>query len=408
MFPTAYDGEEQLLADLQDQRTLILSAACTSDPGDTTLVFETVVNVVPNMFLELGTEHVKTVSVDPSTKSIVVERAVLGTQPTAHAMGDAAFVVITAGHLNSLRDAALRTEKYGGLVGLDAGKPVTPETGEVYIATDTEKVYVCIVPGVWEYFAGVTQHSETLVAGENDDHLMYLTQGRLETVHDDFPGEHVTDGDDHDHRHGVGAGRIDNVASVKPAPVGSGRIVLVTDTDELYVTVAGVWVPITGAPPGAVAIFSEAAITHFGGGCPPGWTRYTALDGRIPRGAPTDVVNPLQSGGVSQHSHTYSQVPAHSHTVPELVASSSTDGSHSHVYAFSTLYQNTGLASTYGTAGTTFSTNDNGSHSHDVTYPQVTSGAAVRNDGGGVAASATSGASNNMPPYAEVVFCQKL
>ena len=33
--------------------------------------------------------------------------------------------------------------------GLDASKPASPNTGDIYAATDTEKLYVCYTTGVW-------------------------------------------------------------------------------------------------------------------------------------------------------------------------------------------------------------------------------------------------------------------
>jgi hypothetical protein len=370
-------------------------------------MFETVIDVYDGMFFELGAEVIRIVSSDEATKSVVVERAVLGTAPAAHAAGDPAYAVIVAEHLNSIRDAALQVEKFGGLVGFDDDKSATPEVGETYVATDKKRVYVCIVDGEWDYLGGVTEHSETLVHGDTDDHAQYLTQERIELWHSTVVGEHVTDGDDHDHRYGTGVGRLFPAQRTfidENTPTADGLIVITYDTEELFASANGVWVPITGAPPGTIAIFLEAALSTFGGACPPGWQRFIDLDGRFPRGA-TDPAT-LGQGGISSHSHTYSQVPAHVHSTPEMSVESGDGGHHSHEYAFSTLASGTGMASTPGSAGASYNTGNSGGHTHAVSFPATVTGGATA--GVSVVGSASTDVVASLPPYQEVVFCQKL
>ena len=113
-------------------------------------------------------------------------------------------------------------------------------------------------------------------------------------------------------------------------------------------------------PPGLVAIFTTS--------CPAGWTRYEGLDGLFPMGGPT--FGP--TGGSVTHSHSIS-----------------VDGSHNHGGM-------TGFETAPGD-----SRGDNGApvarnhHQHPIS----TDGA--HNHGG------ATGAASSLPPYLQVVYCQK-
>ena len=130
-FPTSYDDDNTLFGDLADQKTLVLRAACTS--VDTHLLVESTAGISAPTFLRLGNEIVKVTTVNPASLDVIRDPDTA----TSHSMGDALYVVITAEHLNVLRDRAIETQKYQGLVGIDADKPASPEVSEVYIATDT-------------------------------------------------------------------------------------------------------------------------------------------------------------------------------------------------------------------------------------------------------------------------------
>jgi hypothetical protein len=93
-------------------------------------------------------------------------------------------------HFNILRDRAVETQKYQGLVGLDAAKPASPAVSEVYIATDTNKVYVCVVAGQWSLLGGATSHADVQREGETDDHAQYYNDARLTAWH--MPGQDST------------------------------------------------------------------------------------------------------------------------------------------------------------------------------------------------------------------------
>lgn len=292
-FPVSYDNDNTLYGDPVDQKTLVLRAGCTD--VDTHLLVESTAGVSAPTFLRFGNEIVKVVTVNPASLDVIRDPATA----TSHGAGDALYVVITAGHLNVLRDRAIATQQYQGLVGVDADKPASPEVSEVYMATDTQKVSVCLVAGQWSLLGGAKSHADVQRDGETDDHPQYYTQSRLDAWHGTLGGEHVSDGDNHDHRYGEEAGRVKTATAATLPDKGVGYIRLATDTGELFVgTGATTWIAITGAPGGAIMMLQESNLSLYGNDCPPGWTRYTALDGRFPKGAPSGVTAPLNSGGI--------------------------------------------------------------------------------------------------------------
>lgn len=159
-------------------------------------------------------------------------------------------------------------------------------------------------------------------------------------------------------------------------------------------------------PPGMIAMFASA--------CPTGWSEYTALRGRFPRGEAAGSATSLDAGGTDDavvvahghsvsgtaadagaHSHTYSattgdQSQSHNHGIN--LTSSVTSGAHSHGFSATTGGQsadhthgvsgstaNGGVDHTHGYSGSTssagadhshgFSTNNAGSHGHGVSDP---------------------------------------
>ncbi len=394
-FPTSYDDDSTLLGDLQDQKNLVLNFPCAD--VDTRLFFESIAEVSVPTYLRIQNELIRVTGLDEGDQSLTVVR---GAGAANYLKGETASMVVVGEHLTTVRDRAVVTQKYQGLVGLDAAKPASPEVSMIYIATDTKKVYACTTSGVWSLLGGATTHADVQREGETDDHAQYFTLARLLAWHNAIVGEHVTDGDNHDHRYGG----VSRIATGTVGALGNksvGHIRLATDTGELYLSQgSAVWVSVTGAPSGAIAVLLEADAAIYGGACPPGWSRYAALDGKYPKGLPSGGTTP-GTGGTGTHTHTYTQVPAHVHTIPAMNPTSGSGGSHSHSFAFSTLASGTGIASTVYSGGGSVSTSSGGSHTHTFTYPAGNTASA----GGG--ASGTSSSVSTEPPYQEVIFCKK-
>ena len=230
---------------------------------------------------------------------------------------------------------------------------------------------------------GISDHGELSGLGD-DDHGQYLTTGRHDT-----PTRHGSSVVDHGSIGGLG-----------------------DDDHPQYVLASAV----------------SGMIAMFAGACPNGWTRYTALDGRFPKGAPSGVTSPLNTGGSTTHSHGYSQVPSHSHTVPSGGSHGHTmqsAGGHGHTvpsggahYHVLTIKDSSGggnraeagqdTGSIYTTSTNTdgshgHTVNSNGSHAHTVD----SGGAHTHTTNAAGVASPTTNSANGEPPYKEVVFCQK-
>ena len=409
-YPDAFDNDLSLYGDLQDQRNLSLIVDATDTA--TTLYFDGIEGVdLPTYILFMDGEiiYVEATNFD-KTAFVNVLRGACGSTPIAHSIGSGAYLVLTAKHINVLKNAALIAQKFHGLFGLDEDKPATPEVGMIYNAQDTKLMYCCTQAGVWSVFGGRLTHSELLEDGETDDHPQYLNAQRALDWHS--VGGHVVDGDAHDHRHGTGAGRINSgLKDDKPSSFAVGEAFLAIDTGELLIAKDNAsWGAVTGAPQGMIAIFLEEDIAEYGNQCPPGWVRYSAMDGMFPKGAPSGITAPLEQGGMNVHTHVYNQVPSHNHGIPQISATTTSSGSHSHNFPSSTTASGEGLAYiTNGNRSGSVSTSSDGEHTHSMTVPASTTGNALKTVGGSYGEnSAITSASEAIPPFQEVVFCQKV
>jgi hypothetical protein len=116
---------------------------------------------------------------------------------------------------------------------------------------------------------------------------------------------------------------------------------------------------------------------------PSGWTRVTALDGFLPRGANADTA-PSATGGAATHAHT---LPSHNHTI----------GAHSHAVGGSTGTSNSSTTS----ARFNGASQPQADQPHSHTRPSSTG-----SHGGGTSGSATPtiAASSNVPPVLDVIW----
>lgn len=141
------------------------------------------------------------------------------------------------------------------------------------------------------------------------------------------------------------------------------------------------WVPMeaaSGIPSGLIAIFN--------GGCPVGWTRFSALDNRFPLG----------SGGAGATGGS----DTHGHGVSGTISGA---GDHQHGVSIhiETGFNNSALNLTPTGASTSVAPNQ---HKHDVSFDgqSALAGAHGHNFTDGA-----TNAANHIPPYYSVVFCQK-
>lgn len=420
LLPTAYDDVTSLLGDLISQRSFELSAGVSAT--DTTLpILGNLGDIsVPVYVMFPGTNpeviFCETKAGDNESFTGCI-RGARGSDAAAHSAGDTFLLVLSGQHANMLREAIIAGQTYRGLVGTDAGKAGSPAVNEQYFASDTDKFYVAVTAASWEFFGPRPDHADLEALSEDADHTQYHTNSRAQTWHDGLSGGHVTGGDTHDHGLAAadGAGRVQaGVAAGRSAtPTYVREVYYETDNDLLYISKGNAapsdWVKIVGAPAGTIAPFLEADLTAlYSSACPPGWSRFTALDDRFATGANTSEISGFSSGGATTHSHTYTDLVSHSHTVPAAGPSSSTEGAHTHRIQEGGGAGDTGLFRSTSVREGGADTETGGVHSHTFDLPTHNTESTKRtsDDAAGVATGTTETVSS-MPSYQEIVFCEK-
>ncbi|MBI3292657.1 MAG: hypothetical protein HYZ73_07625 [Elusimicrobia bacterium] len=160
-------------------------------------------------------------------------------------------------------------------------------------------------------------------------------------------------------------------------------------------------------PPGGVAVnqlapgvqerlLPSGLVAMFTNTCPPGWNRFTPLDTRFPKGAPSGATGGAAGGSPT---HTHEGDGSHSH------AGTTQEGGVNHAHSFSgrTGEGNVGRRDV-DTGDAVFGVD----HTHD--FVGTTQGASAYLHTHGVSLGGgthTHGTANHLPPFLEVVFCQK-
>ena len=423
LMPTAYDDVTTLLGDQIDQRNFVLE----SNIDDSVTTIPTTgslgdIEVPVYLLFTDGTDEIIFAEGKSGDDFITCVRGARGTGNVAHTAGAGISLIVSGQQLNMFRECIFAGQQFKGLAGLDASKSGSPAQNEVYFATDTKKLYICITAGSWEWSGNRDDHVDLEDLGE-DDHATganaYHTDGRAVTWHDGLTGGHVQGGDTHDHGYPavLGAGRVQNgLASVRSStPTYVREIYYETDTELLYISKGNSapsdWVKIVGAPVGTIVPFREVDITNeYGGDCPPGWTRHTALDDRLAKGAPTGVTSPLNSGGSETHVHTYSDVAQHAHSILDKPINFLAAGSHRH----SVKKQGATSGTAVGVSGgqtcsdTEGQTEGAGEHNHtfDIVAHTTATTKRTSDDADGIA-EGTSETGSNWPEYQEIIWCRK-
>lgn len=421
--PSSYDDENTLFGEIFDQRNFTLASGISNSATDLPLI-ENVGDMTPPFYVifSTGTNAGEIIYVegfsDSNTHFNPVIRGRRGTSGQTHDAGDQMAMILSGMQMMQFRDAVIAGQKYQGLVGTDAAKSGSPAVNEVYYASDTDKIYVCLTAGAWTWVGNRDDHADLDDLTASAAHSQYHEDADALTWHNGLSGGHVTGGDTHDHGEAAtdGAARVQSgLAASKPGtPTYNQHIYYATDTDELWISkgTAGPsdWIKITGAPTGTIVAFFEADITTlYGGACPTGWTRYTALDAKFPKGAPTGVVSPLNSGGNLTHTHTYTEIPEHTHTVlAQGPTATNNPGTHSHSIKKQGSSGGASLGLANNQSVTTGGTQTAGAHNHSMDIPQHDTNLTKRtSDDASGGASGTTEAVNNEPPYQEMIFCQK-
>lgn len=402
-YPSAYDNNETLFFPLQNTRILTVKKSVDVETLSVT-VNENLTGLDGPFYIVFeGGEiwYVASGGVGQdafndwviSLQSHAEQRAMHGSQLQIHVPGEKIYLGILAQHVNMLKEVLFASQKYRFLVGLEANKPASPSVGERYLATDTKNIYYCFIAGAWVWI-NRTRHQDLLNLLDNAAHPQYVTSAEGDVLHDVIAGEHILNGDNHDHSRTNEGDAVRKIRAGTTASMGSpvtvGDVYFATDDagGTLMVSADGVtWDKLGGVPTGAIAPFLIA--------CPSGWTRYTALDGRFALGAATAG----ETGGNSTHTHTYTEILQHYHTLASQAVTLLTGGEHTHTINTKSGTGGLEAMSTYG-GNSTVTTSNAGSHSHTVTVPAMVSASS------GVTTPVTD-AAEMQPPFQEVVFCQK-
>ena len=415
--PGAYDDTDSLLGELLDHRSFKLNGAI--EITDTTIVTQGSLGDIdlPVYIVfddQSAAEDNEIIYCDDITVGgngfENVLRGVRNTVAQAHATSAKMYIAYTGRHATLMLKAILAAQKYQALVGPTTGIPGTPVAGEVYIDEDADKVFMAVdntaSPEFRQY--GIVDHGEYQDL-DADDHNIgtaeYHNDARALSWHSGQPGAHVQDGDSHDHLKGDGAGRIQaGPYSGLGSASNEREIYYDTDNDELYVANASLtWIKITGAPIDAIAMFR--------GPCPSGWTRVTGLDSRFPPGCetgedPGDYIP--QTEGSDTHSHTYSDVPQHLHTVASFAGSTNSVGDHNHTMKTYSGTSGSGYHEDNLSGGGNLGISSAGNHDHEVDMPSDSTDSSWRtSDDAASVAQGTTTSDDAKPPYYEVVFCKK-
>lgn len=334
-----------------------------------------------------GTEWYFAVA-DPTT-----QRGVFGSPIVPHSPGERVFVGLLSAHLNQIKRAIKAVEKQRVR---STTRWSNAQPGQAVI--DNNRLYVSFTANAWTAIPHDHSHLTGLL---DDDHPQYVygstaypyTSTEASQWHNAL-GSHIANGDNHDHNRpneGAPVVRVRyGTLSERGNPVGVGDMYFATDVDggTLYISRDGsTWSGIIAVPSGAIAMFM--------GDCPAGWSRFTPLDDKFPMGASSSG----QSGGAVSHSHTYTSILTHYHSVSGGTITLSDSGTHTHwVAGKSAASGGDGMLVGYG--GSNVATLSEGGHSHTATASSVTTGST------GVITPSTS-TSNHLPPYQEVVFCKK-
>lgn len=296
-----------------------------------------------------------------------------------------------------LRDALIAAQRYKGLVGLDASKSATPSPGNVYVATDTDKVYICFVANTWETF-NRPDHGD-YANRTADGHTQYQTDGRADTWHGALPKDHLQT-IAHDHR---GSGTQGDpikkfstgLEASKGTPTVTGQVYYAYDTNNLYFSADGAaWTRYTAMPKGTILFYAIA--------CPTGWTAVTELDLKFVKGAPAATWTGLVSGGADTHIHEMQDVINHSHNVAAQTSIvSTTDGSHNHSFDRRSGAGGSTLPFFYTSVGTGYNnTTSGGNHSHTITI-------AAYNTSGAGSNPANMDSASSHPAYYKLRACRR-
>jgi len=338
--------------------------------------------------INIGDELMKVTSKNSTTLTVI--RGFGGTSATTHDKDDSGYLPFSAEHYEELVNQKDAVVKY--LCRTEASLPGSGTEYEMIEYND--EIYIYNGSG-WELIGNITDHDDLKDLDVGDPHTDYYLEADMITAHDALPGDHVTNGDSHDHLEGVGFGRLRTTSGIPGGTPNDGEIALDTSTGILYTGYSGSWSAVIGAPSGLIMPFDPA---NLSGSCPSGWSRYTDLDSRFIKGTSGSSSS---TGGSATHSHTFdaANVITHSHSISAQAINETDEKSHTHEWYVTSASTHKGINRFAGTTASSVNSTSAGGHSHTGTMSNDT-----ENTG---SSSPSTDSGNGEPPYQKVIWCQK-
>lgn len=169
---------------------------------------------------------------------LTVTRGFGGTDAATHVTATSGYLPLTAEHYAELIAGKSAVIKF--LCRTESSLPVS-DMVEYEVVEYADEIYA--YNGVaWERIGITTSHDDWKNLDSGDPHPVYYLEAELESAHTALAGDHVTDGDSHDHLEGQGMGAIDiDIDRTLSTPTYDGEIILstVAGVDTVSVNAGG-------------------------------------------------------------------------------------------------------------------------------------------------------------------------
>lgn len=333
---------------------------------------------------------------DQTNISVTYEqRAQLGTKSQIHTTDEEVFTYFSGKQNTVIRNILISLEKFPFVKDQQRSAAVV---GEAYVTESGMDIYVSFDGANYVLLSSANHTNLSEFSGGGDTGAtkvhgdQYLNDDNLSSWHSAIAGSHIAGGDDHTHL--VDASPVRRIVSGSslPSVEKMGQVYLLDGT--LYISFDGSsWSEFFGIPQGSISAFPPA------GGCPAGWSEYTALNESY---AKTEQGGTGTKSGSNTHSHQITNIPEHYHTILSDTASTSNPGDHNHGITSSGSGPTVGLLMR-GDIGSTTNTSDN-THSHSGSIEASSTSGLIS---GSLVSSITSGSESSEPLHITAVWCKK-
>jgi len=332
IYPKGYDSAATILGRPENRMTYTLNGGMSVSSTTLTVkataggdLYDLTDLELPCLLVFDGGEiwYIEDGDVDSATQLTISfsQRAQLGTSAQIHSDGEKVHAYFSGKQHEMLINILINMEKFPIVHGAQGSASVV---GEAYITEDYD-IYVSFDGASFtKLVSGKHTNLDDVPASGTPHGDQYLHAGGtvFSDWHDTQSGDHITGGDDHTHL--VDASPVKRIAYGSSLPTGekigqiflkNGDLYFIYDSslefDEFF-----------GIPSGSILPFPPAS------GCPSGWSEYSALNASAY--AVAGIGGTGGTGGSNTHTHTVSEIGAHTHTILEDTCTSTSAGAHNH------------------------------------------------------------------------------